>query len=72
MTRARTRRKRAPQHMDTLGEIRRAMRILRRVEKYLTAKERADRQRFRKGSTDTPPRTHVVDYELENLEPLEL
>lgn len=27
-------------HLDVLGEVRRAQRILRRVEKYLTQKER--------------------------------
>lgn len=28
-------------HLDVLGEVRRAMRILRRVERYLTQQERA-------------------------------
>jgi hypothetical protein len=31
-------------HLDVLGEVRRAMRILRRVERYMLQRERAERR----------------------------
>ena len=31
-------------HLDVLGEVRRAMRILRRVERYIVQQERAEKR----------------------------
>ena len=43
-------------HLDVLGEVRRAQRILRRVEKYLKQVERDDLRRLKRAGADANAR----------------